>query len=498
MELVRKTIPHYDLILDNVAVYEENTDAIVPDTFPDIARIVYAGGMVSVKDQAPQNDRILVSGSAAVTILYQPEGENGLRRLDVPLSFAHIEEGHGVGPDSVCFVRCSIAGMHARAVNSRKVSVTAELCFEVSAYQPQTLTCTEQIKDEEAPLEILYDIHDIPLLCAADTGSFTILDDLELGHADDLELLHTGCTLRPSECRAMKGRLVVRGECLLELLVRDDTNSLQQIVQTIPFTQMIDVANLAEGEPVTVRLAVQNVDAMLGSEGMLSIGVGVCALILRSEIHTLHTIRDLYQPRHELQIQARPIDVRTCSFSGSLAADGAETIPIGMPVTQYVDASAVCTGVRADPDGITLHLRTEISVLYLDADGNPYQIYRTLTVPVHASAPLQNALPQDLSLQVSAAPASEDSVNLRLTASGLLMRTGQEKIQDITSVEMSEEERPGFGDITLILRNTSEGEPLWDIAKQYATTVSAIRTANGLSEDRQTTGAQMLLIPVEA
>ena len=90
MELVRKSIPYYDVILDNVTVYEESADAIVPDTFPDIARIAYADGMVTVGDQSPQNDRILVSGSVAATVLYQPEGETGLRRRDSPLSFAHI------------------------------------------------------------------------------------------------------------------------------------------------------------------------------------------------------------------------------------------------------------------------------------------------------------------------------------------------------------------------------------------------------------------------
>ena len=220
MELVRKSIPYYDVILDNVTVYEESTDAIVPDTFPDIARITYADGTVSVKDKSPQNDRILVSGSVMATVLYQPENETGLRRLDIPLNFAHIEDGRGVGTDSVCFIRCTVAAVSARAVNSRKISVTARLCFESSAYKPVELAYTERIDSGETPLEVLYDTREIPLLCAADTGEFTVLDDLELANADDLELLHTGCALRQNECRAMNGRVVVRGEALLRMLAR--------------------------------------------------------------------------------------------------------------------------------------------------------------------------------------------------------------------------------------------------------------------------------------
>ena len=40
MELVRKSIPCFDVILDNVSACEESTEAIVPNAFPDIARIV--------------------------------------------------------------------------------------------------------------------------------------------------------------------------------------------------------------------------------------------------------------------------------------------------------------------------------------------------------------------------------------------------------------------------------------------------------------------------
>lgn len=252
------------------------------------------------KTSRRRNDRILVSGSVSATVLYQPEGETGLRRLDVPLSFAHIEEGRGVGTDSVCFVRCSVAAVNARAVNSRKVSVTARLCFEATAYHPETLTYTEQVEGGETPLEVLYDTREVSLLHAANTGEFTVLDDLELNHADDLELLHTDCTLRQNECRAMNGRVLVRGEAMLRLLVRDDTGSLQQITQNVPFTQTIDVEGLTEGEPVTLRLAVRNVDCVLANGGLLSVGVGASALVLRDGTHAVRTIRDLYQTKHEL------------------------------------------------------------------------------------------------------------------------------------------------------------------------------------------------------
>ena len=164
MELIRNSIACYDIILDKVSTYEESTDAIVPDTYPDIARIAYADGIINMKEESVQNDRILVSGTVNTTVLYQPEGETGLRRLDVPVSFAYIEEVRGCNSESKCFVRCTVTAVKAHAVNSRKMSVTVKLCFEVTAYQQSELCHTQSIQPADEQLEVLYQTEDIKML----------------------------------------------------------------------------------------------------------------------------------------------------------------------------------------------------------------------------------------------------------------------------------------------------------------------------------------------
>ncbi len=64
-------------------------------------------------------------------------------------------------------------------------------------------------------------------------------------------------------------------------------------------------------------------------------------------------------------------------------------------------------------------------------------------------------------------------------------------------MELGPERNAELCGVTLILRRVEEGESLWDIAKQYATTVSAIRSANSIAEEQKTTQAQLLLIPME-
>ena len=94
MELNQTSICYYDKRLDRIAACTETADTIVPDTFPDVGRVVCAYGTAAVKDQTPQSGRLLISGTVQAVVLYEPEG-GGLRRLTVPVSFAHIEECDG-------------------------------------------------------------------------------------------------------------------------------------------------------------------------------------------------------------------------------------------------------------------------------------------------------------------------------------------------------------------------------------------------------------------
>lgn len=490
MELLRKTIAYCDLLLDNASVYEENADAIVPDAFPDIARIVYADGMISVKDETPQNDRVLISGMVNVAVLYQPEGQPQIQRLDIPLSFAHIEEAYGIDKNSVCFVRCRVAEMCARAVNSRKVSVTAKLCIEMTVYQPAELQYTEQIQPEDTGLQVQYDTQELTLISAVHGDTFTILDDLEWTNADGLELVHTDCQLRLQENRAMHGRLLLRGEAQLTLLLQDDTNTLQQVTKSIPFQQIIEIDSLTEGEKTGVRLAVRSLDVALTAMGMLSVGIGVETAVLREEKHHLQTIHDLYHTGYDLQVQAVPVTVCGCTLCGGFSADGSETVPLGMKTTQFLGAKAVCTGIQAEGD--QRYAKIEVSILYYDEENCPYQTHRALRVPLHHTMQEMDTV-WDASVQTTLSPSGEDSVNLIFSLNGMLCRQPRTAFQDVTAAAYGEAHTPP--DAAMILRRVDEGESLWELAKQYTTTMAIIRGANALPDDQQTTGKQLLLIP---
>ncbi len=494
MELIKNQIQFCDRILDRTTVYEESTDAIVPDSFPDIAHIVYAAGNTLIKDESPQTDRILVSGTVRTTILYQPEGEEGLRELSIPLSFAHIEEGKGITADSPCFVSCRVVGVDARAVNSRKVSVTARMCCEANAYTPRELEITQDVDSGELPIELRYEEVSVPLLRMAAVRDFTVLDDLETSATGDTRLIHTRCTLSANEVRTMRGKAVVKGDARVHTLLLEG-DGLRTAEHTVPFTQILDCESLTEEQPVAVRFAVRNIDSELHEGGILSIGIGACALLTVTQEQTVRTIADLYQTTHPLEVQSRVAHLIGMEPLGELHADTGDTVQIGIRPVRVIDAHATCYAITQE-DPRTLRMTTAVNLLVQQEDGRIYGISRTASLPVSLPQPMEGGTAQSLALSVSATPSGEDSLNLRVHVDGKLYHRTDYALNDITQIEVGSPEQDTRDAVTLVLRYIDETEALWDIAKHYHTTARAIRGANDLASDAAEVSKRMLLIPI--
>lgn len=492
MELKKNKLEYWDSILSRISNYEEGTDAIVPDTYPDIGRIVCARGMLNVKDAAPQKDRMLISGTVKTAVLYLPEGESELRRLDVPLTFAHIEECRGIHEDTCCFARCMLAGVEAVAVNSRKVSVTARMVFELSAYQPTSVLLTESIENGDPSIETQCENWEVTLIDQLSVNDFTVLEDAQLADADDLDLLHASCEFRPTECRAMNGKAVVRGDAVVTGMGLQPDGELRTFEQTSNFMQVFPCEGLEEGTPVSVRLAANSLDCRIEPGGILSFSIGAAAMLCAERSHALCTVSDLYSTTHELQTETRNIALQEHKTVGRLSAECTRDIALGEGVSHLIQSSAVLTGSpTAGGDG-RLNVPVICQGLYQNEDGVVHGFAKPMTLEFTADADRC----EQCRVQVASAVCGKEGVTLRIRLEGDNIEGARHELRDLTEITMGDPLPSNREGVTLVLRYIEGEEALWDVARKCRTTVGAIRGANGLGENEATVSGQMLLIPM--
>nr|WP_297172404.1 DUF3794 domain-containing protein [uncultured Agathobaculum sp.] len=489
MELNQTSICYYDKRMDRIVTCTETADTIVPDTFPDVGRVICAYGTAAVKDQTPQSGRLLISGMVQAVILYEPEG-GGLRRLTVPISFAHIEECEGVDAESVCLVACRTAAVDAAAVNSRKLSVTVQLCFAIECYCKTECTITEEIA--LPGIQMRSTMQPLSLIEQARTYPITVLDDVNLQEASGLSMLHTSCTVKVSECRAIRGKAVLKGEAAVQCLALQEDDAVRVLTSSTPFTQILELPDAEEGDAASAQVTVLEADCRLEADGLLSYTVSASALITLRHMRAVRQIEDLYLPGAALQIQMEKKTLRTMPPLTPFAAEASDTVPTEQHVSHVISAGACCCSAKRGEDN-TLQITAAVQVLYLGDDQQLCFLQRML--PLSMACAASGEISQ-IELTARASSAGEKGMLLTIAAAGMTSPVESFVFSHISSIE-TEKSAMGEDGVTLRLRYIDREQQLWDIAKECGATMDAIRRANDLAEDASAVSNTMLLIPIQ-
>lgn len=491
MELNQTSICCYDRRLARISTCTESADTIVPDSLPDVGRVVCAFGSAAVRDQTPQSGRLLVSGVVQTTVLYEPEQGGGLRRLQVPVSFAHIEECDGLDAEAVCAVCCRVASVEATAVNSRKLNVRVQLCMDLTCYGKTECEVTEGVSLPE--LELRSELQTVTLIEQACAYPLTVLDDVTIEQEDGAALLHAGCSLRATECRAMHGKAVVKGEADIRCLALQEDGAVRVLSSQTPFTQIWDLPDAEDGDAVDAQLAVREVDCRLEEGGLLSYTVSAGAVLTLRRPRALRRIDDLYVPGRTLQLQQEETVLHSLPPLAPFGAEASENLPTAQHVSHVVWADGVCCGARRG-EADALQLTAAVQVLYLDDDQRLCAVQRMLPLSMPCAAEGEVCR---LALAVRAAPAGESGLLATVTAAGMASPETRYAFRHILSAA-AEGEPQDRGGVTLLLRYVGAEEPLWEMAKRCGTTVAAIRQANALPDETESVSGTMLLIPLRA
>lgn len=429
----------YTRIFDRIGEETCSVDAVVPDALGDLSALVVTEGTFCLWNLAFSDKSAQIEGCVAADVVYTEEN-GALRSFPVELPVKVHMSGDTLSEDVRPWLRCTLAALDARAVNSRKVRVTARLSLCLRAYRETELTLTERIESDGGAVFTHTEplcVH-VPLAVEEQTFTATQMHRFTAGQPEtDRLLCHTESVLF-DEVRIADGRAVVQGR------VRASVSYLQQgqscpVVETFetPFSQLLDCP--VDAEPCMVQASVSLTAAYL------NVSTAADGATLEAEYHLVaqavcfgevaaECVTDAYCNTAQLQFEC-------------------ETIPAG-------------TVQPAEP----LHLP-------LETDGS-------------GRAELLYALPE-----APAVTATADGFQLRAAVTVGLVRFCPSAFRQVTGVTAQERSSPyaAVPSLTIVRWN---GEDLWQLSKRYCSSERCIRETNGLlDDDTPAELPQYLLIP---
>jgi len=493
LQLGKKEHRMYTRVFDRTEEETCSVDAVVPDALGDLSALVVTEGTFCLWNLSFSDKSAQIEGCVAADVVYTEEN-GALRSFPVELPVKVHMSGDTLSEDVRPWLRCTLAALDARAVNSRKVRVTARLSLCLRAYRETELTLTERIESDGGAVFTHTEplcVH-VPLAVEEQTFTATQMHRFTAGQPEtDRLLCHTEYVLF-DEVRIADGRAVVQGR------VRASVSYLQQgqscpVVETFetPFSQLLDCP--ADAEPCMVQASVSLTAAYL------NVSTAADGATLEAEYHLVaqavcfgevaaECVTDAYCNTAQLQLECETIPAGTVqpaeplhlTAEGAIACDAAA-------LTVRAQRAELC-GAAADGCDVLVHL------LVTDAEQRVSCLEKRLHLPLETDgsgrAELLYALPE-----APAVTATADGFQLRAAVTVGLVRFCPSAFRQVTGVTTQERSSPyaAVPSLTIVRWN---GEDLWQLSKRYCSSERCIRETNGLlDDDTPAELPQYLLIP---
>ncbi|MEE1043169.1 MAG: DUF3794 domain-containing protein, partial [Clostridia bacterium] len=123
-------------------------DVIVPDVYPDIAKIIQVSSTAGITNKNCSNDRINIDGRTEIVILYLGDDE-GVYSISSNQQFSHIIDAKGTREGMYTEAEINVDSIDYIILNSRKLNVKVLMGIDANAVEDVNATlCTSLTTDE--------------------------------------------------------------------------------------------------------------------------------------------------------------------------------------------------------------------------------------------------------------------------------------------------------------------------------------------------------------
>ena len=312
LELRQETVRGWESVCRATLEQEETAEMIVPDACPDIWQVLDGEARLLLQRKEPQDGKGEFSGLLKTTILYQPEGEQGLRAMEVTLPFSASPELTQLTRRSMLHVIPRVLSVDVHLLNPRKVLVRVGYCLDIEGFEPQARSLTSLVEEPEryGIRQKTGELRSFQTVYAQEKA-FTYQDTVVLpaGRPDAVELLRTRAQCTCTEARVIGSKLVFKGEAMLQLLCRGEDGALFTGEFHLPYSQIMDAGEDSEEGMCSMDLLFTDVKCTPVEEDRRSFQVELAVqaqAVLRREV-TVPILTDLYSTAYEVQPEEEPV-----------------------------------------------------------------------------------------------------------------------------------------------------------------------------------------------
>ncbi len=507
--LNREALAASEIIYDGCQEQPVDLDISLPDYCPDIQRILKCQVYPRIISRGITGDRLELEGNYIVKVFYLDSVGLTVRCSESSESFTTTVTLKQSADNAQIVAFTRVEYINCRATSPRRLDIHGafSVCARVISQGETEIVSNidgDGVEQQKSTLKL-------NKVAGFSQQQFSVDEILELGQGKPAadNLIRTDAFTSLQDFKIVSNKVMIKGEVYVKFLysANEKDSALEVMEYAIPFNQMLDCDGVTEDCMCDIKLSVAGMEAQIkndysGDKVFFDVQIKIYASAVAYRNTEITMVTDAYSKLYELDIASKqksfdnliqPIS-DTYILKTTLAVEDAS-------IAKIMDIWNEMSTVEANFDNGQVNYKGKINlcVLAMNTENRPFYFERM--------ADFEYSRPY--SSTANNIRCSSDicvaGISYRITGSGVDVKAelklgsniyNQENFKMITDVT-ADETKPRAQDksAALSIYYADAGENLWDIAREYCTSVDAIKLENDLTgEFVENRG--MLLIPM--
>ena len=493
------TIRINETALDRALEQPIELEYTLPDYYQSIFKLLKCRVSPHIYSCRNSGDKLVMDGVAVAHMMYVDEEENKLHSIVQKIPFSKSADLNGGVQSPVISYNAKTDYVNCRVVNPRKIDLRGAITIHVTVVSQRDEAILGDAQG--AGVQLNRSVLPIGGEHIWENRQFSISEQIDLdGHPPIGELISVEVTAASDSCKLISNKAITKGTAYLHILYRaeDEKGSLHSIDTEIPMSQILDMPGVDEDYQCDVKYEATTVETST-IEGGLEVDADITVCCFAFMPREMQIITDAFSTAYDINPTKKNIRLSGAPlfFREKLVSNQSFDLP---HLREIYDAYATITNLSGISNGEAIEFTASLNLVLSGCDENSEAAIDERVIPIslkipikyHCDEPVIDAQVVPICIEHSI-EGQRAELKVTILLQGKISCSYQ--IEAITDIAVDEESPKEASADALTIYYPEIGETVWDIAKQFSSSVDAIMKENEL-EHPVITNSGMLMIPI--
>lgn len=470
----------------------------LPDYCGDISRVLQCFAFPNITGSSVMAEKISIEGTTLVRLLYVSEGEIYSYEQTCPFSVQADISCTTVG--AALELSASLQYVNCRAASSRRAEVHGAFVINAKLSACNKKEVIDKIDDENMQIR-----RDTITACSASGNAYSLVNvnqvvDIGTAKSQIKSILRNVAFADIIETKQVYNKILVKGELIIKTLYKSEDETLENIENNLPFSQILDIEGVNEDSTVDLKAELTSLEiavkpTALGNMSLMDIDAVIMVNACSYNCIDFPVLKDAYSTTFESECNFRNVQVDRIvsainetfihSFKMNVAGGISKTIDVWCE--QISTASKFENGELSFNGTLTGYVLYEDNnnELKLKEEKSEFCFKKSISSVNNAKcSPSVKIVGCDYTL-------TENGVDIRakIKITAVIFENCSEKVVENIILGDSPLEKSS----SLIIYYAKAGDELWNIARNFGTTTEKIMLENDLDSDILTNSEPLMI-----